>query len=410
PATAFVVDLGVMQWQRSRAQRAADSAAIASVREYIKKTNNDTDYTFASRAKDVAKSFANQNGSDASTIIGVSSYEYRITGPTDTITIKNGRYDVATQTFFPSITPLNAIEVSISRVVPLYFARIFGITNSSVAVTAIARIGRAVQGTYPGVLPIGVPDSEYDPTNLYAMKGINWGSTAPGYKGLLNFDRRWWHCAFYNAADSKWYSLYNYDGDSKITAQVDYTGDGIYDSPTCDGSSFPYLDIDRDGTQDYKDPDHSSISALTQIVDSTEDKDDLHRGVTVVDIGSTSPTTWEDYIMNGYSGGVAVKSNQRVDIVTGNHSGPFCADMDYYVTNHGDTAIVPLIDDYVEQGTNIAIRIVRFAVFKVASCNGHGVTPDYNGEFVQTVVNAEIDDSANQSQSDADIFAVKLAK
>ncbi|MCL4419375.1 pilus assembly protein TadG-related protein [Patescibacteria group bacterium] len=290
PSSAFVVDLGVMQWQRSRAQRAVDSAALAAIKEYIKKSQSDSDAIFASRAKDIAITFANQNGSDVTTVTTVSSYEYRITGAKDTLTVKSGRYDVSTKVFSTGTTPINAIEVGISRSVPLYFGRIFGLTKSTVAVTALARIGPATQGSYPGVLPIGVPNADYNPAQLYTIKGINWGSVAPGYKGILNLDKRWWHCAFYSTTNSRWYSLYDYDADGNLVSRVDYTGDGGYDSPACNGSNFSYLDIDNDGTQDWN-GDVSNAIALQQILNAGEDSgncnnNDCHRGQVVVDASS----------------------------------------------------------------------------------------------------------------------------
>ncbi|MCL5072940.1 MAG: pilus assembly protein TadG-related protein [Actinobacteria bacterium] len=210
PLSAIGVDLGLMQWQKAKLQRVTDASALAGVQEMGKKQSaNEPANTTTYRSAGVAITYAQQNGLQISTNYNTSGLEYTSSGTKDSIDIQAGNYNVSSDTFTPYTTPVNAISVGVTRTVPVYFGRIFGISSTQIKSVAIARIGQAKNGTYdsyPGLLPIGVPYQSFDPDEMYQLKGINFEDAAPGYKGILNFDKRWWHCATWNNETEKWSS------------------------------------------------------------------------------------------------------------------------------------------------------------------------------------------------------------
>jgi Flp pilus assembly protein TadG len=375
----FLVDVGILYVNRAKIYSISDASALAGTKELgPKQSANDTESQQAIRAYQYAEQYLNEN---------------KIT-ENDKYQITLGRWDITTNTFNAGVTPYNAVSVQITRKVKLYFSQIFGIRESNVVSLSIARIGRAKRGTYSyAILPIGVQEGVYATGTYVEIHGYNLQNIAPGFKGTLNFDRRWSQSANWNDVNKN-----GYIDVGEATSNNDYNLDGKIDE-----------------NDEHKGGKYNDTS--TWIVDNGTG--------TQAAQGYAPISPWEYYIMNGYPGNPPywtdkknppLNVNQRVDVITGIASGPFKNALNTYIANFGtSTFICPLVDDPVKQGTNASVRISRFAVFQITDGTGQEVTVVNNtssvdARFVQILVDGEIDDTPDQSESDPDIFAMKLVK
>lgn len=375
----FLIDVGLLYVNRAKIYSISDAAALAGTKELgPKQSANDTEQAQAIRAYQYAEAYLREN---------------KIT-KNDTYEITLGRYDLTNNKFNPGITPYNSVSVKIIRKVKLYFSRIFGISESNVVAVSIARIGRAKRGTYSyAILPIGVQEGVYQQGVYVEIHGYNMQNVAPGFKGILNFDRRWYQQANWNDLNKN-----GYIDPGEATSNNDYNLDGKIDA-----------------NDEHKGGKYNNTS--TWIVDNGPG--------TQAGEGYAPIQPWEYYTMNGYPGNPAywtdkknppLNVNQRVDVITGIAAGPFRNALNTYIATHGtSTFICPLVDDPVKQGTNASVRISRFAVFQITDGTGNEVTVVDNtssveARFVQILVDGEIDDTPAQSESDPDIFAMKLVR
>ncbi|MCR4401989.1 MAG: pilus assembly protein TadG-related protein [Firmicutes bacterium] len=125
---ALVVDLGVLYFNRVALSNAADAAALAGVQELPENPG---------RAEAAAVSYAVKNGVEESRVTTV-------------------------------LTDSRSIKVTVSRTVPLGFARIFGMASSDVRASAKATIGAA--SAVRGAAPFVVPDQEFLYGEQYVLK------------------------------------------------------------------------------------------------------------------------------------------------------------------------------------------------------------------------------------------------
>jgi len=150
---AIVVDVGILYFNRVALSNAADAAALAGVQELP----------------------ANPRQAEAKAV----SYA-----------VKNGVEESRIATALPDS---HSIRVTVSRTVPLGFARIFGIASSDVSASAKARVGAV--GAVWGAAPFVVPDQEFVYGELYTLKHGggegehgNFGGLALGGRGADNYE------------------------------------------------------------------------------------------------------------------------------------------------------------------------------------------------------------------------------
>jgi len=150
---AIVVDVGVLYFNRVALSNAADAAALAGVQELPANPR---------QAEAKAASYAVKNGVEQS----------RIT---------------------TALPDSHSIRVTVSRTVPLGFARVFGIASSDVGASAKARIGAV--GAVWGAAPFVVPDQEFVYGESYTLKYEggegehgNFGGLALGGRGASNYE------------------------------------------------------------------------------------------------------------------------------------------------------------------------------------------------------------------------------
>lgn len=150
---AIVVDVGILYFNRVALSNAADAAALAGVQELPANPR---------QAEAKAVSYAVKNGVE----------ESRIT---------------------TALPDSHSIRVTVSRTVPLGFARVFGIASSDVGASAKARIGAV--GAVWGAAPFVVPDQEFVYGESYTLKygggegeHGNFGGLALGGRGAGNYE------------------------------------------------------------------------------------------------------------------------------------------------------------------------------------------------------------------------------
>jgi len=150
---AIVVDVGLLYFNRIALSNAADAAALAGAQELPDNPG---------QAEAEAVSYA----------------------------VKNGAEETRVVTTFPDS---HSIKVTVSRTVPLGFAKVFGIASSDVSASATATVGSlsAVWGAAPFV----VPDQEFVYGQPYTLKyggGAgdhgNFGGLALGGRGASNYE------------------------------------------------------------------------------------------------------------------------------------------------------------------------------------------------------------------------------
>jgi hypothetical protein len=186
---ACAVDYGYLLKKRADLQRAADAAALAAVRDLVPDDDGNQDLALV---KATLREYAAANVEDVPNFSVLDA------------DIEIGRYDPAT--IYTNFTILNTGSFDTVRVrlrrdstansgVSLFFARIFGINESDVSVTATAVLppGRNLTPS-TGVLPFSIPKAQWDTTNagdvwnVYADGRLedDLGATIPGNWGTLD--------------------------------------------------------------------------------------------------------------------------------------------------------------------------------------------------------------------------------
>lgn len=185
---AFAVDYGHLLKVRTDLQRTADASALAAVQDLIKKDDGTQD---VNAARATARTYAANN---------VNNTSFQV--PDGDIQI--GRYD--TNSIYSSVVLLNdgtfdAVRVTTRRdgsanpEVPLFFARILGMSEAPVTASATAVLQKAA-GMGPGadVLPFATPKTLWDSL----ATGAQWtvygdgkvvdalGNTIPGNWGTVD--------------------------------------------------------------------------------------------------------------------------------------------------------------------------------------------------------------------------------
>lgn len=184
---ALCVDYGYLLNVKTDMQRIADAAALAAVRDLVP-TPDGTQNLDAVRA--AIRQYVNYNVTGGLTVLDAD--------------IEVGRYDP--ETIYSGVTLLNngtldTVRVTLRRdstansPVSLFFARVMGITQASVSVTATAVLQKA-RDLPPGadILPIAVPQSTWTshPTghtwSIYGDGRVvdGSGSTVPGNWGTVD--------------------------------------------------------------------------------------------------------------------------------------------------------------------------------------------------------------------------------
>ena len=174
---AFAVDFGYVLKIKTDMQRAADASALAAVQVLAPSPTGDQDLN-ATRA--TARAYANSNlaaPGDADSVNGAGAFNVA----EDDIEI--GRYNP--DTIYSNVTLLNsgvldAVRVTLRRDgivnprVPLFFGRVFGMTETQLAVTATAVLQKP-NVFHPGndVLPFAIPRELWN--------SLNPGDTFTGY-------------------------------------------------------------------------------------------------------------------------------------------------------------------------------------------------------------------------------------
>jgi len=183
---AFAIDYGYLLTKRANLQRAADSAALAAVRDLVPADDGSQD---ASAVRAAVKQYAASNINDVTGFTVLDS------------DIEIGRYDPTT--VYGNFTILNTgtfdtVRVTLRRdanansPVPLFFARIFGMVDSDVRATGTAVLQKgSILEPGVGVLPFSIPKADWDATNpgdIWSIYGDgsmedDSGGTIPGNWG-----------------------------------------------------------------------------------------------------------------------------------------------------------------------------------------------------------------------------------
>lgn len=125
---AFALDIGILQFERTRCQVAADAAARAGAQSLVE----DGDLELA---RQTTVTYAQVNMPDAGNVL-------------DEADVLFGTWNRDTRTFSPTTTSPNAVQVLVRRStenenpVPNFFAQIFGRDRADVSAMAIAEIAR----------------------------------------------------------------------------------------------------------------------------------------------------------------------------------------------------------------------------------------------------------------------------
>lgn len=155
--TAFTVDIGYLQYQKRQLQNTADAAALAGAAEYVVGDSSLGNIT------EVVENYVQLNGVDVQEVENV------------TLSQKFGS------------AQNNAVTVDLKGNRGIFFAKIFGIYNADIGVTATA-IASPVSGMQQGLLPFYFPE-EYVSTIEYKkiydkfnddnpFTSGNWGTTS----------------------------------------------------------------------------------------------------------------------------------------------------------------------------------------------------------------------------------------
>lgn len=501
PATGYMVDFGFMYRAKSFAQNMSDAAAYAGVHEMVKRVGAGTGGGIAGMPGPEGEFYGSRGAKIAGTVSVARDY-LTTNGlkSTDTWTIELGEWDNAAKTFtahdtvsgmgttfaMPALTnafkpgfPTNALRVTVTYKTKFFFSQIIGRKDTDVKATAVVRFGRAMNYN---VIPIGLGDRQFycynyqqtlgscpndcssgPPSNInycatdpftteLRLWSTNNSNTAPGFKGVLNFDWRWWSDKFVHDVDetgAKDQNDNDDDDDSVLDAtDVDDDGDGERDVTA--GTGDPQLDdadedTDRDGFRDEDDGDDDADGMADNV-----DPDDDNDGITDVNDPShedynTEGTPYEmysgrtsgwfgrnpiiygdpstvvsdmrnnawNYIADGYprsnnpsnpNDPLLLKSEQRTDVFTGAIAGSVrdslvgASTTSYpsqnpqpgsYVYEHGVYTVIPLIDFYESQGTNGNWFIVRFALVRVTQTDAQSAYI----EVVNGIISANIDET-----------------
>ncbi len=336
PATAYMVDFGYMYRGRSFAQNMVDAGSYAGVQEMVKRvgtpsntggstqtqnTSGPTGDYYSSRtakisgAVNIALSYLTQNGmkSTDTWVIELGEWNNGTGAFTthDTFTGTGNTISTSSYNSFAAGFPTTALRVTVTYKVKFFFAQMIGRKDTDVKATAIVRFGR---GTDYNVLPIGLGDrwfycnkyqanygscpagcSSGPPSNInycatdpfvtdIELNGANNSNTAPGFKGALNFDWRWWSDRFVHDVDETGANDKNDNNDDDDTGHnsldvddTDDDGDGENDvSPGMGGTPLDDADedTDRDGTRDEDDT-NDDADGLNDNVDPDDDNDGI---------------------------------------------------------------------------------------------------------------------------------------
>lgn len=186
---AFSIDIGYLLKKRAELQRAADSAALAAVRDLIPDPYGNQNLDLVRQR---VRQYASTNITDVSGFTVLDS----------DITI--GRYDP--ETIYTNVTILDdgifdTVRVTLRRdgsansPVPLLFGGIFGVLDSEVSATATAVLQKAsIVRPGAGVLPFSIPRNEWNATEegeIWSIYGngrmVNPdGTEVPGNWGTLD--------------------------------------------------------------------------------------------------------------------------------------------------------------------------------------------------------------------------------
>jgi Flp pilus assembly protein TadG len=185
---AFAVDYGYLLKIRTDLQRSADASALAAVRDLIRKEDGTQDLD---QVRDTVRTYARNNLDDAS--FQVASADIQV-----------GRYDP--QSIYSQVTlldtgTLDTVRVTLRRdgatnpSVPLFFARLLGTDQCTVAASATAVLQKAeVMSPGTEVLPFATPKSLWDslePGDTWSAYGNGklkdeGGNDVPGNWGTLD--------------------------------------------------------------------------------------------------------------------------------------------------------------------------------------------------------------------------------
>ena len=134
-AAAVAIDVGSWYWSKRQLQAAADASALAGA------ANLPISW---SQAHSTAASQFGKNGTSG-----------------DTYTITNTTFQVAN----------DSVTVTASREAPAYFAKVFGIDDAEIEVTARATVQSFTTFAGNGILPFGVMKNSYTPGAPYTIFG-----------------------------------------------------------------------------------------------------------------------------------------------------------------------------------------------------------------------------------------------
>ena len=189
--SALVIDIGLLYINRLALVNAVDAAALAGVQ--------DLPYS-PTMAMEKAKEYAAANGANGDEV---------------KVAVRNGDHEV---------------QVTASRDVKLYLARIFGITEQRLTASATAQVG-SISGCF-GAAPFGVVEQDFILGEQYTLKcgphrlpGYlrgNFGALALGDKGASKYEDN---------------IKYGYDGKLEVGDWVD-TEPGNMSGPTVEGVKY----------------------------------------------------------------------------------------------------------------------------------------------------------------------------
>lgn len=168
---SLAADVGkVYLWQK-KLEMAVDAAALAGGQEYaLNFTSLELQSSAQDQARSVAISYAGINGADTNNVMVTFLDELNDTVPgTDGID--------------------ETLQVDATKMVPLMFTKMLGITSKQISASAATRIGTATSIGGGGVAPWGPPDMNYQICQRYIIKrGQNsklpGGGGSPNYGGL----------------------------------------------------------------------------------------------------------------------------------------------------------------------------------------------------------------------------------
>lgn len=191
---AFSVDFGYILTARTDLQAAADAAVLAAARELVPDANG-SQYYATDVARQSVRDYANSNINSSADGFQIPDADIEI-GRYDPSTIYNdGPLTLLSTGVFDTVRVTLRMDGATNDTIPLFFARVLGIDEAGIHVTATAVLPPVkVLGPGDGILPFAVDINEWnlldtgDEINIYGDGHIEDtdGNPVPGNWGTVD--------------------------------------------------------------------------------------------------------------------------------------------------------------------------------------------------------------------------------